>query len=455
MYRVVRRTGDIFGDEPHVCEFVCDTSDDVATLPTSIAEGTGGKSKYDNQKCSAGSTAIIATNSGSNSYILNNSDVWIAQSSGSSGSGGSGDPSEDIDPRIYPLDTNGLPTGDVIVTEGIKSFGSNGVGNYGPFYKNPNITSVTLPDSMETIGNSVFYECSKLKTIKWPKNCKIATIDKKAFYNVPITVINIPDSVTAINDYAFYNVRCTSINFGNASAVIHTSAFYKCSETQINFGAGDIQIFGANIFYDNIHLISVNIPSNVRFSSNGGSSMFYGCSALETVSFDENHELKIIPSSMFYNCSKLKSITFPKSLTTLGQYSFLNTGFETFNVPDGVTRLEQGCLSYMKSLTTVNIPSSVTYTYYYPGSNYDIFQRSNAITTVNLGEDFTAELSLATQTLITQECVADIASKLHDYTGDTNTHRICFNATVYDAIPEDVMAVFTGKNWTVARSTSI
>ena len=90
MYRVVRRTGDIFGDEPHVCEFVCDTSDDVATLPTSIAEGTGGKSKYDNQKCSAGSTACIATNSGSNSYILNNSDVWIAQSSGSgSGAGGS------------------------------------------------------------------------------------------------------------------------------------------------------------------------------------------------------------------------------------------------------------------------------------------------------------------------------------------------------------------------------
>lgn len=91
---------------------------------------------------------------------------------------------------------------------------------------------------------------------------------------------------------------------------------------------------------------------------------------------------------------------------------------------------------------------------YYPGANYDVLQRSTALTTVNLGEDFTAQLSLATQTLITQECVADIASKLHDYTGDTNTHKICFNAAVYDAIPEDVMTVFTGKNWTVERSTA-
>ena len=453
MYRVVRRTGDIFGDEPHVCEFVCDTSDDVATLPTSIGEGTGGKSKYDNQKCSAGSTAIIATNSGSNSYILNNSDEWIAQSSGS-GSGGSSGPSEDIDPRIYPLDTNGLPTGDVIVTEGIKSFGSNGVGNCGPFYKNPNITSVTLPDSMETIGDSAFYSCTKLKTINWPKNCKIATIDQNAFNGATINEINIPDSVTRINDYAFNDVGCTSINFGNASLELYSNVFYRCSETEINFGTGDIQIFGANIFYDNIHLISVNIPSNVRFISTGGISMFHGCSALETVSFDEKHEIERIPNTMFYGCSKLKNITFPKLLTTFGQNSFLGTGFEMFTIPDGVTTLEAGCLSGMKSLTTVNIPSSVTSTYYYPGSNNDTFQRSNAITTVNLGENFTAELSFATQTLITQECVADMASKLHDYTGDTNTHRICFNAAVYDAIPEDVMAVFTGKNWTVVRSTA-
>ena len=262
------------------------------------------------------------------------------------------------------------------------------------------------------------------------------------------------DSETRINDYAFYMVGCTSINFGNASPELYTNAFYRCSETEINFGTGDIKIMGANTFYENRYLKSVNIPSNVHFVSNGGTAMFMSCDELETASFDENHEIERIPNNMFFGCTKLKSITFPKSLVTLGQKSFLGTGFEIFTIPDGVTTLESGCLSSMKSLTTVNIPSSVTSMYYSPGTNNDTFQRSNAITTVNLGEDFTAELSFATQTLITQECVADIASKLHDYTGDISTHRICFNAAVYDAIPQDVMAVFTGKNWTVVSSTA-
>lgn len=80
MYKVLNRTGDVFGDEPDVCDFLCDTSDDIATLPNSTAEGTGGKSKYDNQKCSSGSTAFISdTAEATKFYVLNNHDVWEAQ----------------------------------------------------------------------------------------------------------------------------------------------------------------------------------------------------------------------------------------------------------------------------------------------------------------------------------------------------------------------------------------
>lgn len=80
MYKVIKRNGSVFGTEPCSCEFVCDTPDDITTLPTSNTEGTGGKTKYDNQVCGSGSIAtIVANDAESKKYILNNQDVWCPQ----------------------------------------------------------------------------------------------------------------------------------------------------------------------------------------------------------------------------------------------------------------------------------------------------------------------------------------------------------------------------------------
>lgn len=88
MYKVIKRNGSVFGTEPCLCEFICDTTDDVSALPTSITKGTGGKTKYDNQVCGSGSIAVVVDN-GTNPkrYILDNHDVWCPQPA--EGGGGS------------------------------------------------------------------------------------------------------------------------------------------------------------------------------------------------------------------------------------------------------------------------------------------------------------------------------------------------------------------------------
>lgn len=89
MYKVTKRDCPMFGIGPYVCEFICDTASDISTLPTSISEGTGGKTAYDNQKCASGSIAIVAENGAeSKQYMLNNQDIWCPYSvaSGSSDS---------------------------------------------------------------------------------------------------------------------------------------------------------------------------------------------------------------------------------------------------------------------------------------------------------------------------------------------------------------------------------
>ena len=87
MYKVTKRDCPMFGIGPYVCEFICDTASDISTLPTSISEGTGGRTAYDNQKCASGSMANVADNGAeSKQYMLNNQDIWCPYSvaSGSS-----------------------------------------------------------------------------------------------------------------------------------------------------------------------------------------------------------------------------------------------------------------------------------------------------------------------------------------------------------------------------------
>lgn len=90
MYKVIKRDCPMFGIGSHVCEFICDTASDISTLPTSISEGTGGKTAYDNQMCASGSIAIVVENDAeSKRYILNNQDVWCPNEIGAGASGSS------------------------------------------------------------------------------------------------------------------------------------------------------------------------------------------------------------------------------------------------------------------------------------------------------------------------------------------------------------------------------
>ena len=115
------------------------------------------------------------------------------------------------------------------------TFYSNPLSNAGKLYLNNElVTDLTIPDSVTSIGGSVFSGCSNL------------------------TSVTIPDSVTSIGDYAFRNCgSLTSITIPNSVISIGGSAFYGCSS-----------------------LTSVTIPDSV-FSI--GYYAFYGCSNLTSV----------------------------------------------------------------------------------------------------------------------------------------------------------------------------
>ena len=96
------------------------------------------------------------------------------------------------------------------------------------------MTSITIPDSVTSIGNAAFASCSGLTSITIPDS--VTSIGYNAFYKCSgLTSISIPDSVTSIGYNAFCNCSgLTSIKFNGTMA--QWKAISKGSNWSYNTG---------------------------------------------------------------------------------------------------------------------------------------------------------------------------------------------------------------------------
>ena len=101
------------------------------------------------------------------------------------------------------------------------------VGNgYPPIFGagDPTVTSITIPDSVTSIGEYAFYNCTSLTSITIPDS--VTSIGGSAFQDcIGLTNVTIPDSVTSIAASAFLN--CTSLTSVTLPATLFVEGNYS------------------------------------------------------------------------------------------------------------------------------------------------------------------------------------------------------------------------------------
>ncbi len=294
-------------------------------------------------------------------------------------------------------------------------------GYYGTFSMCSDITSITIPNTVTTIGDLAFFNCTGLTSVTIPNS--VTSIGLGAFFNVKHIIYNgtatgspwealssqnnfvedgfvysdstktsllayigtstnvtIPNSVTSIENYSFANCRgLNSVIIGDSVISIGIYAFADSRDLNSVVIGNSVTTIGSSAFLNCVGLNSVVIGNSVtsigwsaflncvgltsvtipNSVTNIGSSSFGRCTNLDSVTIGDG--VTSIENSAFYGCSALKSVSIPNSVTTIDTLTFAQcTSLSSVTFGDSVTSIAYLAFAECVSLDSVNIPNSVT-----------------------------------------------------------------------------------------------
>ena len=251
---------------------------------------------------STGGTASDGTDTYKYEYTVNDGNATITKFLGPVGS---------ANPNFYDIKIPSELGGHPVTGLGEYSFAAN---PYDGHQGNPlcsKIRSVTIPQSVTSIGDRAFDGCSALTTLSLGE--KIKTIGNYAFENcTSLTGVTIPQSVTSIGYYAFEG--CTHLNPLTIKGPITSMGNYAFAGSTYLTSLtlyDDIQTIGNFAFLGSTSLKTVTLPKNL---TSIGEYAFANCSELESITIPE--KVKTINPKTFADCSKLEYIILPAGLTT-------------------------------------------------------------------------------------------------------------------------------------------
>lgn len=256
------------------------------------------------------------------------------------------------------------------------------------------MTSITIPATIKTIGYSAFYWCDGLKAV-YSENlavwcgisfgggteCNPLSLAHHLYVNgEEVKDLVIPEGVTSIGGHSFQDATAlTSVVIPSSVTKIGDEAFAGCSSiTNLSIASG-VKVIGFNAFGGCSGLKEVTIPEGTEHLEPGA---FYHCGQLASVSlpqsllsignyaFEQCRSLTSIEipdqvvelgARAFYECDELTSVKLSDNIPEIGDWTFTRCyKLKSINIPKNLKRLGDYSLFWCSSIEELTLPSTLT-----------------------------------------------------------------------------------------------
>ena len=270
--------------------------------------------------------------------------------------------------------------------------GVTSIGNLA-FYEEDNLSTVTVADSVVSIGIYAFNNCTNLMRVRFPGgSSQLSTIGSYAFNScTSLYDITLPDSVTTIDDGAFYScLELTEINIPSSTTYVGLDAFYKCT------GINNVYCYAnpSNLVWDDDGCDDFQLPKYSRKTychvKSSDLSAFQAFEDDVNVTFIgdldkqgkcganlnwtlENNVLTISGSGDMYDFDSnsapwkdfrgdITNIVIQYGATSIGEYAFYGCSSVTqISMPDEITSIGDHAFDSCSLITSFTIPAAVTF----------------------------------------------------------------------------------------------